>query len=65
MKNTHQICQRCVMDTTDPEIVFDENGVCNHCHEFDRVTSKQWHPDAWKPATRTIFRSHQKRRQGQ
>jgi len=27
----YQICTRCVMDTTDPDIVFDENGVCNHC----------------------------------
>ncbi|NJN80167.1 MAG: N-acetyl sugar amidotransferase, partial [Anaerolineales bacterium] len=25
------------MDTTDPEIVFDENGVCNHCHTYDRL----------------------------
>jgi N-acetyl sugar amidotransferase len=25
------------MDTTDPEIVFDENGVCNHCHTYDRM----------------------------
>ena len=23
------------MDTTDPEIVFDEKGVCNHCHNYD------------------------------
>lgn len=30
-----QVCTRCVMDTTDRDIVFDENGVCNHCHEFD------------------------------
>lgn len=30
-----QVCSRCVMDTTDPDIKFDENGVCNHCHEFD------------------------------
>jgi N-acetyl sugar amidotransferase len=29
-----QICKRCVMDTTDPEIVFDENGNCNHCNDF-------------------------------
>ena len=28
---TYQVCTRCVMDTTDPEIVFDEHGVCNHC----------------------------------
>lgn len=24
------------MDTTDPEIVFDDKGVCNHCHDYDR-----------------------------
>lgn len=27
----YQICKRCVMDTTDPDIVFDERGYCNHC----------------------------------
>lgn len=32
----YQICTRCVMDTTDPDIVFDENGVCNHCHTYDQ-----------------------------
>src|SRR5574344_1797722 len=46
MKNrNYQICTRCVMDTTDPEINFDENGVCNHCREFDEVTSKRWFPN--------------------
>lgn len=42
----YQICTRCVMDTTDPEINFDEKGVCNHCREFDEVTSKRWFPNA-------------------
>lgn len=23
------------MDTSDPEIVFDDKGVCNHCHSYD------------------------------
>jgi N-acetyl sugar amidotransferase len=32
------------MDTSDPDINFDSNGVCNHCREFDEVTSKRWHP---------------------
>jgi N-acetyl sugar amidotransferase len=32
------------MDTTDPEITFDESGVCNHCRDFDSVTSKYWFP---------------------
>lgn len=41
----YQICTKCIMDTTDPEISFDENGVCNHCREFDEVTSKRWFPN--------------------
>lgn len=31
----YQICARCVMDTSDADIVFDGNGVCNHCHKHD------------------------------
>lgn len=27
----YRICKRCVMDTTDPTIRFDQNGYCNHC----------------------------------
>lgn len=46
MTTDYCVCSRCVMDTTDPEIDFDENGVCNHCRKFDAVTSKRWHPDA-------------------
>jgi N-acetyl sugar amidotransferase len=28
---TYQVCARCVMDTSDPEIEFDADGTCNHC----------------------------------
>lgn len=28
---TYQRCTRCVMDTTDPAIAFDDGGICNHC----------------------------------
>lgn len=28
------VCARCVMDTTDPDIVFDEKGNCNHCNSY-------------------------------
>jgi len=31
MESEYQICKRCVMDTTDPQIAFDEQGYCNHC----------------------------------
>lgn len=27
----YRMCNRCVMDTTDPDIVFDKDGICNHC----------------------------------
>ena len=33
--NIYKICTRCIMDTSDPQIIFDENGVCNHCHNYD------------------------------
>lgn len=33
----YRMCLRCVMDTTDPEITFDEYGICNHC-KFYRNT---------------------------
>ena len=30
----YQICTKCIMDTSDPEITFDEFGVCNHCRRY-------------------------------
>ncbi len=35
MCRQYKICQRCIMDTTDPNISFDENGICNHCKSFE------------------------------
>lgn len=31
-----QQCTKCVLDTTVPNIVFDEKGICNYCHYYDR-----------------------------
>jgi len=39
----YQICSRCVMDTTDSAIVFDADGVCDHCITFDTQTKPNWH----------------------
>jgi aminotransferase len=33
------------MDATDPLIIFDEKGVCNHCNEFYEVTRLNWNPN--------------------
>ena len=31
----YNICSRCIMDTTDPEITFNKDNICNHCEYFD------------------------------
>lgn len=31
----YQICTRCIMDTSDPKIRFDDNGICNYCKIYD------------------------------
>lgn len=41
MERAYQICSRCIMDTTDPDIEFDANGVCNHCKRFDEQSLKR------------------------
>lgn len=42
----YQICTSCVMDTTDAVIVFDDNGVCDHCTTFYANILPKWHTDA-------------------
>jgi len=37
----YQQCVRCVMDTSDPNIRFDDKGYCNHCNEYFEKTSKR------------------------
>jgi N-acetyl sugar amidotransferase len=36
----YQMCTKLVMDTSDPDIVFDEDGVCNYWHEYQEVISR-------------------------
>ncbi len=40
-----QICNNCVMDTTDAEIIFDAQGMCDHCVGFYRDILPNWHTD--------------------
>ena len=35
-------CTNCVMDTTDSAIVFDEQGVCDHCNTFYSDIKPNW-----------------------
>ena len=42
----YQICGRCVMDTSDPDIVFDERGFCNHCEDYiTRISHQTYIPE--------------------
>ncbi|CAL2082867.1 N-acetyl sugar amidotransferase [Tenacibaculum sp. 190524A05c] len=45
MERDYQMCTNCVMDTTDSKIVFDENGVCDHCNTFYTDILPKWHTD--------------------
>lgn len=39
------ICSNCVMDTTDSMISFDQNGICDHCLDFEENVKPNWHTD--------------------
>ena len=39
-------CTNCVMDTTDSKIIFDENGVCDHCNTFYKDIKPYWNPES-------------------
>ena len=38
----YQVCTRCVMDTTDTDIQFDEHGVCQRCREYEERILPDW-----------------------
>ena len=44
MNQEYKICTRCIMDTSDPDISFDSNDVCNHCINFDNHARRTWDP---------------------
>lgn len=40
--NNYQICIKCVMDTTDKNITFNEKGVCSHCRSYESLIETTW-----------------------
>ncbi|WP_460117031.1 N-acetyl sugar amidotransferase [Pseudomonas sp. S2_C03] len=42
---TYQVCSRCIMDSSDPHIHFNDQGLCDYCVNFDSVIKPNWHPD--------------------
>jgi N-acetyl sugar amidotransferase len=45
MTDRYQMCQVCVMDTTDPEIVFFDKDGCNHCIAMRSTLGLEWFMD--------------------
>jgi len=45
MEENYQICTNCIMDTSDINISFDDQGVCDNCHSFYEVIKPVWIPD--------------------
>ena len=41
----YQICSNCIMDTSDPNITFDERGWCDYCRNFHKNIQTNWHPN--------------------
>lgn len=43
---SYQICLHCIMDATDPHIVFDDRGWCEYCNNFDATIEPNWDTNA-------------------
>lgn len=41
----YRICTKTIMDTTDPDIVFDADGVSDYFHNFQKNILPNWHTD--------------------
>ena len=45
MNDTYQVCTHCIMDTSDPNIVFDDRGWCDYCNNFESTILPKWNID--------------------
>lgn len=41
----YQICSNCIMDTSDPDITFDDLGMCDYCRNYYENIQPNWHTD--------------------
>ena len=41
----YQLCNNCIMDTSDSSIIFDENGWCEYCNNYYNNIVPNWHTD--------------------
>ena len=41
----YKVCTTCVMDSSDSAIIFDDQGVCDHCNTYYAKILPNWHPN--------------------
>ena len=41
----YQACMRCIMDTSDSNLRFNSDGLCEYCQNFDQNILPNWHTD--------------------
>ena len=41
MPEKYQVCTRCVMDSTDPGVTFDDQGVCSVCRRYEEMRARR------------------------
>ncbi|MBK7107115.1 MAG: N-acetyl sugar amidotransferase [Ignavibacteriae bacterium] len=41
----YQVCSKCVMDSSDQFITFDDKGICDHCNDFYEFVKPHWKTD--------------------
>lgn len=45
IQSEYNICHNCIMDTSDPNIKFDDCGFCDYCNNFKKNILPNWHAD--------------------
>lgn len=45
INRSYKVCSNCVMDTSDSNIVFDSNDICDHCNTFYTKIQPFWQTD--------------------
>ena len=41
MATKNNICTKCIMDYSDPDIKFNDEGICNHCLRYESLVSSR------------------------
>jgi len=49
MERSYQICTKCIMDTSDQYISFDEQGTCEYCQNYLSTIEPHWKADVSRP----------------